>query len=266
MASDEQDTLLNYWLTRTEDIQAALFELGHPDSRINVRNAADQEIAVEILAVDRAGRCFYWRPRDYAGSDFAGSDRQSMLAGSVFHFQAQGYSGVQINFRITRPQVVRADDGTPALASPFPERLTRVQRRKTFRAPTSNARLNASGRWLPEDGRRFLEFSVRDVSVDGIGLRTETAAAELPPVGTLMKGVSLDFDSHGTLVANLRVCNVYPIGAQRERQSDDEPPAPAGAPAPLTHLGATFCDLDARQQTWLQQVVWYLEKARIQQS
>ena len=47
--------------------------------------------------------------------------------------------------------------------------------------------------------------------------------------------------------------------------ADPDEPAPrhvslTGEP-PVSHLGAIFLNLDARQENWLQQVVWRLEKA-----
>lgn len=263
MSAEKNDSYLDHTLTRVEDIQSALFELGHPDSRITVRNAADHEIAVEILALDPSSRCFYWRPRDYASADFANGDRQAILAGSLFHFQAQGYSGVQISFRVDRPQIVRADDGTAALISFFPDHLLRVQRRNTFRVHTSNARLVATGIWQPDDTDQPLKFLVRDLSVEGIGMRTENPVDVLPPHGTLMKRVALNFGRHGDMITDLEVRNLYPIGMQRDPgQAPAAPVAASAADTPLSHVGARFVALTARQQTWLQQVVWSLEKSR----
>lgn len=106
---------------------------------------------------------------------------------------------------------------------------------------------------------------MRDISVDGVGLRAELAVQALPQRGTVLEDVQLDFGELGKLNAHLEVRNVYPISGQPMTQaaSPDEP-APThvsltGEP-PMSHLGAVFLNLDARQENWLQQVVWRLEK------
>ncbi len=81
-----------------------------------------------------------------------------------------------------------------------------------------------------------------------------------------MENVQLDFGAQGKLSASLEVRNVYPVSGQPMKQSaDPDEPAPrhvslTGEP-PVSHLGAVFLNLDARQENWLQQVVWRLEKS-----
>ncbi|MEI2418597.1 flagellar brake protein [Orrella sp. JC864] len=268
MSFDDLDAEPDYWLTHPQEVRAALFELTHPDSHILVRDPADRELAITITALDKDSQTLYWRPRDYAGADFAQNER-SVLAGAAFDVIAQGYSGVQIRFRIPRPAVVHMDDGAAALASPFPQRLARVQRRHAFRAQTTAMPGNrAWARWTPPDCPRPLEFRIRDISVEGIGLRGQIALSELPAPGTVMEDVTLDFGQAGVLSASLKVRNVYALGRQpaapdAQAQADVQPQAeaPAGEP-PLSHLGAQFVDLNARQESWIQKVVWQLEKER----
>ncbi len=267
MLQDDLDNELNYWLTRPEEIRAALFELTHPDSHILVRDPADRELAVTILALDKDTSSFAWAPRDYAGADFAQNER-SLLAGGVFDVVAQGYSGVQIRFRIPRPEIIRLDDGRPALLSPFPERLARIQRRRAFRAQASPASISqATARWSNEEDRGSVEFRIRDISVDGIGLRSESALNALPEPGAVMEDVVIDFGQAGSLNTSLQVRNTYALGRQDPAGAPDQPaapskPAPAAGDAPISHVGASFVDLNARQENWLQQIVWRLEKHR----
>ena len=257
MSSELNDSYPDHVLTRTDDIQAALFELGHPDSRIIVHTVADQEIAVELLALDAQAQCFYWRPRDYASADFAGDDHHALLVGSVFQFQAQGYSGVQIRFRVGRPQIVRADDGTPALVSTFPEHLTRIQRRSTFRVQMHNTRVEGTALWQAEQQATPHTFTIHDLSVDGAGLRTEMLVESLPAYGEIIKDVTFDFGNRGSMIADLEIRNVFPIGKQLPAEQITK-----STPPPLSHLGGRFVNMDAKQQTWLQQLVWALERAR----
>ena len=253
-----------FLLTRPEDMRSALFELTHPDSHILVRDAADREMAVLVLGADKQTRQFFWRPRDYAGADFEQSDSMGLLSGTTFHFHATAYGGVQIRFRVQRPEVIHFDDGSAALMSPFPDRLARIQRRKMFRASLVTGAGQCQATWRPEPKARPFSFTVRDISVDGVGLRAGLAVPALPERGTVMEDVQLDFGDLGKLSANLEVRNVYPISGQPMVQPDSPDEAPrhlslTGEP-PMSHVGAVFLNLDARQENWLQKVVWRLEK------
>lgn len=254
-----------FLLTRPEDMRSALFELTHPDSHILVRDAADREMAVLVLGADKQTRQFFWRPRDYAGADFEQSDSMGLLSGTTFHFHATAYGGVQIRFRVQRPEVIHFDDGSAALMSPFPDRLARIQRRKMFRASLVTGAGQCRASWQPDAKTKPFQFTVRDISVDGVGLRAALAVPELPERGTVMEDVQLDFGELGTLSANLEVRNIYPISGQPMIQPDSpDDAAPrhvslTGEP-PMSHMGAVFLNLDARQENWLQKVVWRLEK------
>lgn len=254
-----------FLLTRPEDMRSALFELTHPDSHILVRDAADREMAVLVLGADKHTRQFFWRPRDYAGADFEQSDSMGLLSGTTFHFHATAYGGVQIRFRVQRPEVIHFDDGSAALMSPFPDRLARIQRRKMFRASLAGSATLFQASWQAAPKVQPYRFTVRDLSVDGVGLRIGLAVPALPVRGTVMEDVQLDFGELGKLSANLEVRNVYPISGQPMVPSgspDEEPRrhvSLTGEP-PLSHVGAVFLDLDARQENWLQKVVWRLEK------
>lgn len=254
-----------FLLTRPEDMRSALFELTHPDSHILVRDAADREIAVLILGADKQTRQFFWRPRDYAGADFEQSDSLGLLSGTTFYFNATAYGGVQIRFRVQRPEVIHFDDGSAALMSPFPDRLARIQRRKMFRASMIPSANRCVATWQSAPTEKLLGFTVRDISVDGVGLRIDLPVSVLPESGSVMEGVELDFGELGKFSADLEVRNVYPVSGQpmtRPENPDDEAPkhlSLTGEP-PLSHLGALFLNLNARQENWLQQVVWRLEK------
>lgn len=254
-----------FLLTRPEDMRSALFELTHPDSHILVRDAADREMAVLVLGADKQTRQFFWRPRDYAGADFEQSDNMGLLSGTTFHFHATAYGGVQIRFRVQRPEVIHFDDGSAALMSPFPDRLARIQRRKMFRASLVTGAGQCQASWRPDAKTKPFQFTVRDISVDGVGLRAALAVPELPERGTVLEDVQLDFGELGKLSANLEVRNIYPISGQPMIQPDNpDDAAPrhvslTGEP-PMSHVGAVFLNLDARQENWLQKVVWRLEK------
>ncbi|WP_233234693.1 flagellar brake protein [Bordetella sp. LUAb4] len=306
MSPKESDP--DFLLTRPEEIRSALFELTHPECQILVRDAADREMAVVVLGADKQTRHFFWRPRDYAGADFEKSDAHGLRVGSVLQFHANGYGGVQIHFRVPRPEVVRFGDGSAALVSPYPERLSRIQRRKMFRASIAGNSVRCGGHWRPSAGAKPIVFTLRDISVDGVGLRINRAVGDLPAPGSKMEDVYLDFGDFGNITTDLEIRTLIPLAGQPLKPAGGEPAAqgndaaaagaqgstpgtagaagaagaavasaaPVAAPArvapaatvrvkgedPLTHVGAAFLILDGRQETWLQQVVWRLEKAR----
>jgi c-di-GMP-binding flagellar brake protein YcgR len=271
----------DFLLTRPEEIRSAVFELTHQDCQVLVRDAADRETAVLVLGIDKQTSHFFWRPRDFAGSDFAANDSRGLQVGMVLQFHGNGYGGVQIHFRVPRPDLVRFDDGSAAFVSPLPERVSRIQRRKLFRASIIGTSVRCAGQWRPDPTVKPTLFSIRDISVEGIGLRVNRPANELPASGTIMEEVYLDFGDFGNITTNLQICTVIPLSGQPLSQDGQAAPAPGSPvtaptgpvtvapPRPalggqdvLTHLGALFVGLNGRQEAWLQQVVWRLEKAR----
>lgn len=267
----------DFLLTRPEEIRSAIFELTHQDCTTLVRDAADRETAILVLGIDKQTDHFFWRPRDFAGSDFATNDSRGLRVGTVLQFHGNGYGGVQIHFRVPRPELVRFDDGSAAFVSPLPERVSRIQRRKLFRASIIGTAVRCAGQWRPDPKSKPILFSIRDISVEGIGLRVERLATELPAAGVVMEEVYLDFGDFGNITTDLQVRTVIPLSGQPLGQADADAPEQTGAavPAPaasvrpglssqdpLTHIGAEFAALNGRQEAWLQQVVWRLEKAR----
>lgn len=270
-----------FLLLQPEDIRAALFELTHPDSHIMVRDAADREVAAVILGVDRKTGFFFWRPRDYAGTHFGRQRNGDMFTGAVFHFAATGYGGVHMHFRVPRPETVNFEDGSVALFSPLPERMSRVQRRKMFRASLANSPVRCTAAWRAAGATQTLQFWLRDISIEGVGLRCAYKVDDLPRRGEIMRSVKLHFGELGTLNVDLAVRNRYPIAGQAM-----SPDPAASAPTlwvPVTtppaapqadrvaaqatdeiesHLGAVISGLSARDEVWLQQMVWRLEKMR----
>lgn len=270
----EQDSAeLEFLLTEAHDIRAALFELTHQDSHIVVRDAADRQIAVLVLAAEKKQSVFYWRPRDFAGSDFSQADSDGLLLSSKLHFQATAYSGTRIHFSIPRPEVVTYDDES-VLASPFPEKLLRVQRRKMFRASIIHAALSCNAHWVSSSLNKRIDSKIRDISVDGVGLRMMSYVKDLPEPGSVIEGVTLDFGSHGSLQVSLLVENNYPISGQGKPgdAAAAENPGIDALPIsskllnepPVSHLGASFVGLNSREENWLQSLVWRLEKMPFQ--
>jgi c-di-GMP-binding flagellar brake protein YcgR len=259
-----------FLLTRADDIRAALFELTHPDTHIIVRDAADHEMAAVILGIDRQTSYFFWRLRDYAATVYA-HGASLRLTGTVFHFVATGYGGVRIHFRIPCPESISFEDGSTALFSPIPERISRVQRRKMFRASLVQSPVVCLASWTTAATSAHIVCSVRDISIEGIGLRSSQPLSALPRRGDILHNVKLQFGDLGTKIVDLSVCNTYALNGNLIDQGiaahDPDTPALVSTDQPdaqpyESHIGASIVSLNARDEVWLQQMVWRLEKMR----
>lgn len=253
-----------FLLLQAHEIRAALYELTHPDSHILVRGAADREIIAVVLNVEKHNPSFLWRPKDFALADLSQADKD-LLHSSTLSFNAIAYGGVRIRFHIQRPEVITLDDGSLALRSSFPEQLSRIQRRKMFRASIVGASVPCAAYWQPDMQTKPINCTIRDISVDGVGLRIRLPVSELPAPGHILENVQLDFGSLGTLQVSAMVENAYPIAdqgsiIQTAATAQSTSVAPNDIELPVSHIGASFIGLNARQETWLQQLVWRLEK------
>lgn len=235
-------------LLQPAEIRAALLELIHPDSRIMLRDSLDHEVQVVLVGVDRMTGGFFWRPRERADLPGGLPDRIGMLTSTAVHFAATGYDGVRMHFRAPLPQIVTFADGSVTYFSPLPERLSRVQHRNMFRTTLAHCPVRCSAAWMPPSMAHALHFIVHDISVEGVGLRSTCGIEQLPKRGELMRNVRLTFGTSGSLTVDLDVRNV-------SSRTDDADPA-----QDASHLGALIIGLDIRDQVWLQQMVWRLEK------
>lgn len=254
----QENKVPEFLLVQPDAVRSALFELTHPETHIVVRDAADREMTAVVLGVDKQTGVFFWRPRDLAGLRPNGAHTKDLFTGAVFHFIATGYGGVRIHFRVPRPEAVTFDDGSAAYFSPLPDRLSRIQRRAMFRASLAGIPVPCQARWRSTTGD--LVFVLRDISIEGVGMRINKPTAELPARGDMMRGVTLQFGDLGTLKVDLDVRNAYLIGGTVATETDAQPVAP---PKEFeAHLGAMIAGLSPRDEVWLQQMVWRLEKLR----
>jgi len=238
----------NCLLLDPAEIRAALLELIHPDSRIMLCDPLDHEIQVIIVGVDRVTGGFFWRPREHTALPGMQPERIGTSTSTALHFTATGYDGVRMHFRAPRPQVVTFADGSLICFSPLPERLSRVQHRSLFRVSLAHCPVPCRAAWMRPSTTHVLHFAVHDISVEGVGLRSTCAIDQLPRRGDLMRNVRLTFGTSGSLTVDLDVRNVS--------SRDDE----AGPALAASHLGALITGLGVREQVWLQQMVWRLEK------
>ena len=135
-----------------------------------------------------------------------------------------------------------------------------------FRASLITSANRCEATWLPEAQAKPLAFTVRDISVDGVGLRVGLAAPELPQRGEVLEGVQMNFGDLGRLVANRSAQRLSGIraaddragsGPGRTRAAPRVADGRAAGQPPRRHLP----EPGRAPENWLQQVVWRLEKA-----
>ncbi|SAI02733.1 Uncharacterised protein [Bordetella ansorpii] len=111
------------WLQSGSDIRHALSSLSHPASLVQARDDRGMQWAVRVLGLDARSRLFFWRPD---GTDVRQADTLAQrLASAPLEFTAKAHDGAWMQFRTERPSVVRFDDGSMLMVSPFPTRLRR---------------------------------------------------------------------------------------------------------------------------------------------
>ncbi|WP_175928063.1 flagellar brake protein [Burkholderia sp. BCC0801] len=153
--------------------------------------------------------------------------------------------GVRVEFATGTPRETRYE-GLPAFVADFPDVLVCIQRREYFRvdAPIVDPFL-CRGK-LP-DGEGFL-FEVHNLSLGGVGLRTDDERVEALEVGTLLPDVELELTGHGKLSLDLQLVS------QRSTQM------PNGSRR--YQLGFRFMSLPGSAENTLQRLITQLEMKR----
>jgi len=182
-----------------------------------------------------------------------GGDRERALLASASELLFEGTAyGTPIEFKLGALQEV--DEFSPdghdriVLQAPFPPQLYRMQRRQFFRAPVAPP--NTRRAIWKSPGGRLLVFRIQDISLSGIGLRTEHSADALPAEGSLMHPVQLDFEEHGGIEAWLQVVVRHTISEFDTRRGHVN----------YAHLGCIFAEPDGQRESFLQRLVFALEK------
>lgn len=119
----------------------------------------------------------------FDGSSDAAVNRRLLASPRLIFSTRPG--GVLVQFSSAPARTIAWDDGD-AIAVPLPERLTRLQRRESFRVLAPVARPIPAEIELPELGLRTLPL--HDISVGGVGL---TPTADVGALGPGLQGVEL---------------------------------------------------------------------------
>jgi len=168
----------------------------------------------------------------------------SVLGSPECQFHASP-DGVRVEFTTHTPQRTEFE-GRPAFIAAFPEVLYYVQRREYFRVDTPVIDPCRCRGTLP-DGSSF-SFEVHDVSLGGVGLRTNDARAETLGAGAILEAVELDLRTYGRLHVDLSLAAVrfidLPNGERRY------------------HLGFRFVSLPGSTENSLQRYITQIEMKR----
>ncbi|WP_186332436.1 hypothetical protein [Bordetella genomosp. 13] len=109
------------WLQGASEIRSALSSLTHPSSLVQARDNRGMHWMVKVLGLDVRSRLFFWRPENARIPQ--GEDLAARLAATPLDFTATAHDGAWLQFQSGRPSVVRFDDGSMLMVSPFPNRL-----------------------------------------------------------------------------------------------------------------------------------------------
>lgn len=196
------------------------------------------QLVTRILDVDTRARTFVF---DWGA---LAEQNTGVLETTQCQFHASP-EGVRVEFHTVTPRRTEFE-GRPAFEAPFPDVLFYVQRREYFRVDTPVLDPCMCRGTLP-DGERFA-FEVHDVSLGGVGLRTNDERAAVIGMGATLPDVEIDLRAHGKLRVDLALVVLrfidLPNGERRY------------------HLGMRFESLPGSTENTLQRYITQLEMKR----
>jgi c-di-GMP-binding flagellar brake protein YcgR len=154
-----------------------------------------QQIVTQVLDVDSRNARFVFD----AGS--VAEDNAALLAARELTFRGLP-GGIRTEFTTLDATPV-VFEGLPAFEAPFPTLLYYVQRREFFRVQTPLLDPYLASGPYPDGGSFRLEL--QDLSLGGVALKTADARFGSLETGTLLRDVSLQLGSFGTLLVDLEI-------------------------------------------------------------
>ncbi|HEY4372989.1 MAG TPA: flagellar brake protein [Burkholderiales bacterium] len=148
---------------------------------------------------------------------------------------------IKIQFHTQRVEATFFE-GKPALRTRLPESLMRLQRRNFFRVPAPIAKPLQCH--IPLTGGSTLQFSVRDLSVGGLGMIAGPASGEFK-AGMVFHNCRIDLPGHGDVTVSLEVRN-------------DQGGGPAGL---SQRYGCQFLNLSGPVVSLIQRYINQLERS-----
>ncbi|CAB3771799.1 flagellar brake protein [Paraburkholderia solisilvae] len=170
---------------------------------------------------------------------------RGLLAAPHCHFLAAP-EGVRVEFGTGTPRET-SFEGRPAFEAAFPEVLYYIQRREYFRVETPILNPYYCSGKLPE-GDTF-RFEIHDLSLGGIGLRTNDDRVAMLPLSTVLPDVEVNLNGVGTLSLDLQIVSLRAT------------PLPHGGGTRYL-LGLRFMSLPGSAENTLQRLITQLEMKR----
>lgn len=227
-----EEELRKYTIYSALEIGRVLNGIREERQLIRLRFAdSTQESLTAVLAVDVA--------RKRLVLDALPDSRLMALAlkGDRLFFEGK-HSRISVLF-MTGPARSVVFEGAPALEVAFPERLTRLQRRESFRVSVRDSLLRVP------DGEQFVCFAVRDVSQTGCCFIDPDRRLQ-DRVGQVLQGCVLALSGVQELMVALEVCRVFDV------------PLPNGVLQP--QVGCRFVALEAEKAALVQRYVMLVER------
>lgn len=231
-AGVSEEDLRKYTLYSALEIGRILNGMKDERQMVRMRFAESQQEAVTaVLAVDAARKRFV--------VDALSDARQQSLAERSPRLFFEGrHNRIAISFTTGAARQV-VFEGAPALEVGFPDQLTRLQRRESFRVFVRDSVVEA-----PVKGE-VLTFSIRDVSQSGCCLVDPDKRLQ-DQVGQTLSGCTLALAGVQELEVALEVCRSYdvatPAGQQQRR------------------VGCRFASLEAAKAALIQRFVMQVER------
>lgn len=157
---------------------------------------------------------------------------------------------VKVQFSLDSLSLV-THEGGPALFSPLPENLLRLQRREYFRVstPIANPLKCEVSAIDPEDGSaKVLQMPLLDISAGGLGLMANTQQAHMFGRGEIFKNCLLGLPDDGPIKMDLAVRNAFEVTTRSGSH--------------YTRIGCEFINLPGLLLTKIQRYITQLERER----
>ncbi len=197
-----------------------------------------RQIVTQILDVDSRNARFVFDAGSVADDNDALPDAPQLTFRSL-------PGGIRTEFSTSAATPVMFE-GLPAFEAPFPALLYYVQRREFFRVQTPVLDpYVASGPFV--DGSPF-RAELQDISLGGVALKTGETRLGSVAIGTILRDVSLQLGSFGTLQLDLEVVAPRQLTTQKGDQR--------------FVLGCRFVETPGTAERTLQRVVTQLETKR----
>ncbi|GLU33978.1 flagellar brake protein [Trinickia caryophylli] len=231
------DSALDFGRRNPLEIGVQLRNLANRGDFLTVQYKSGQ-LVTRILDVDVRERTFVF---DWGA---LAEQNRGVLASPDCTFKAAP-EGVRVEFSTATPTETRFE-GLAAFEAPFPEVLYYVQRREYFRVDAPLLDPYFCRGVLPE-GETF-RFEIHDLSLGGIGLRTNDERVVDLPMGVALPDVELHLNGHGSLSVDLELVSMratdLPNGGRRFQ------------------LGMRFMSLPGSAENTLQRLITQLEMKR----